>query len=166
LLWDVGAGSGSIGIEWMRAHPGCRAIAVEAHAERQRFIEHNRDALGVPGLQLVAGRAPQALEGLPAPDAVFIGGGVTVPGVLESCWANLRDGGRLVANAVTLQGEAALAAWRERHGGALTRIALADAEPLGGFDTWRQARPITLLDVVKPSGGPGVAGSTTDEPSA
>jgi precorrin-6Y C5,15-methyltransferase (decarboxylating) len=166
LLWDVGAGSGSIGIEWMRAHPGCRAIAVEAHAERQRFIEHNRDALGVPGLQLVAGRAPQALEGLPAPDAVFIGGGVTVPGVLESCWANLRDGGRLVANAVTLQGEAALAAWRERHGGALTRIALADAEPLGGFDTWRQARPITLLDVVKSSGGPGVAGSTTADPSA
>ncbi|CAB3668891.1 Precorrin-6Y C(5,15)-methyltransferase [decarboxylating] [Paraburkholderia phenoliruptrix] len=153
LLWDVGAGSGSIGIEWMRAHPACRAIAIESHAERQGFIGHNRDALGVPGLQLVAGRAPQALEGLPAPDAVFIGGGVTVPGVLEACWASLRDGGRLVANAVTLQGEAVLAAWRERQGGTLTRIALADAQPLGGFDTWRQALPITLYEAVKVSGG-------------
>jgi precorrin-6B C5,15-methyltransferase / cobalt-precorrin-6B C5,C15-methyltransferase len=149
LLWDVGAGSGSIGIEWMRAHPACRAIAIEGHPERQHFIEHNRDALGVPGLQLVAGRAPDALRGLPSPDAVFIGGGVTVPGVLEACWASLRNGGRLVANAVTLQGEAVLIAWRERHGGTLTRIALADARPLGGFDTWRQALPITLLDVTK-----------------
>jgi precorrin-6Y C5,15-methyltransferase (decarboxylating) len=156
LLWDVGAGSGSIGIEWMRAHPTCRAIAIEGHAERQRFIEHNRDALGVPGLQLVAARAPQALEGLAAPHAVFIGGGVTVPGVLETCWDNLRAGGRLVANAVTLQGEAALAAWRDKHGGTLTRIALADAQPLGGFDTWRQALPITLYDVVKRCAADGV----------
>jgi precorrin-6Y C5,15-methyltransferase (decarboxylating) len=153
LLWDVGAGSGSIGIEWMRAHPTCRAIAIEGHAERQRFIEHNRDALGVPGLQLVAGRAPDALEGLAVPDAVFIGGGVTVPGVLDACWARLRDGGRLVANAVTLQGEAMLVAWRKQHGGTLTRIALADAQPLGSFDTWRQALPITLLDVIKPANG-------------
>jgi precorrin-6Y C5,15-methyltransferase (decarboxylating) len=160
LLWDVGAGSGSIGIEWMRAHPTCRAIAIEGHAERQRFIEHNRDALGVPGLQLVAGRAPDALEGLAVPDAVFIGGGVTVPGVLEACWARLRDGGRLVANAVTLQGEAALVAWRERHGGTLTRIALADAQPLGGFDTWRQARPITLLEVTKLASSTSGASST------
>jgi precorrin-6Y C5,15-methyltransferase (decarboxylating) len=153
LLWDVGAGSGSIGIEWMRAHPACRAIAIEAQAERQRFIEHNRDALGVPGLQLVAGRAPDALHGLPTPDAVFIGGGVTVPGVLDACWARLRDGGRLVANAVTLQGEAALVAWRGRVGGTLTRIAVAEARPLGGFDTWRQALPITVLEVTKEEGG-------------
>jgi precorrin-6Y C5,15-methyltransferase (decarboxylating) len=167
LLWDVGAGSGSIGIEWMRAHPACRAIAIEAHAERQRFIEHNRDALGVPGLQLVAGRAPDALHGLPVPDAVFIGGGVTAPGVLHACWTRLRDGGRLVANAVTLQGEAALAAWRERYGGTLTRIALADAQPLGGFDTWRQALPITVLEVTKPAaGGMGVEESVSASNSA
>ncbi len=151
LLWDVGAGSGSIGIEWMRAHPTCRAIAIEAHEARQRFIERNRDALGVPGLQLVAGRAPDALHGLAAPHAVFIGGGVTAPGVLDTCWTHLRDGGRLIANAVTLQGEAVLAAWRERHGGTLTRIALAHAQALGGFDTWRQALPITLLEVTKPA---------------
>jgi len=150
LLWDVGAGCGSIGIEWMRAHPSCRAIAIEAHAERQRFIEHNRDALGVPALQLVAGRAPEALSGLAAPDAIFIGGGVTVPGVLDACWERLKRGGRLVANAVTLQSEATLVAWRENHGGTLTRIALAEAQPLGGFDTWRQALPITLLECAKP----------------
>lgn len=150
LLWDVGAGSGSIGIEWMRAHPSCHAIAIEADAERQRLIEHNRDALGVPALQLVAGQAPDALEGLASPDAIFIGGGVTTPGVIDTCWARLRGGGRLVANAVTLQGEAVLTAWRERHGGSLTRIALAQAQPLGGFDTWRQALPITLFEVFKP----------------
>jgi len=150
LLWDVGAGCGSIGIEWMRAHPACRALAIEADEGRQGFIEHNRDALGVPGLQLVRGKAPAALEGLEQPDAIFIGGGVTREGVLDLCWAHLRPGGRLVANAVTLQSELALAHFRQRHGGELTRIHVAHAQPLGAFDTWRQALPITLLDVVKP----------------
>ncbi|RAI68581.1 cobalamin biosynthesis bifunctional protein CbiET [Pseudomonas fluorescens] len=150
LLWDVGAGSGSIGIEWMRAHPSCRALAIEADAGRQALIEHNRDALGVPGLQLVRGSAPQALNGLERPDAIFIGGGVTREGVLDTCWAELKPGGRLIANAVTLQSEMTLMAWREQHGGELTRIHIAQAQPLGDFDTWRQALPITLLDVTKP----------------
>ena len=150
LLWDVGAGSGSIGIEWMRAHPSCRALAIEADEGRQLLIEHNRDALGVPGLQLIRGSAPQALVGLERPDAVFIGGGVTREGVLDTCWAQLKPGGRLIANAVTLQSEVTLMAWRERHGGELTRIHVAQAQPLGEFDTWRQALPITLLDVTKP----------------
>ncbi|TBU81526.1 cobalamin biosynthesis bifunctional protein CbiET [Pseudomonas daroniae] len=151
LLWDVGAGCGSIGIEWLRAHPACRAIAIEADEGRQGHIIHNRDALGVPGLQLVAGWAPEALEGLAAPDAIFIGGGVTAPGVLDSCWRGLKPGGRLVANAVTLQSEAALIAFRGEHGGELTRIEVAQARPLGGFDTWRAALPITLLHVSKPA---------------
>jgi len=150
LLWDVGAGSGSIGIEWMRAHPSCRALAIEADAGRQSLIEHNRDALGVPGLQLVRGTAPAALGGLETPDAIFIGGGVTRDGVLDTCWQHLRPGGRLVANAVTLQSEMTLMAWRTQHGGELTRIHVAQAQPLGEFDTWRQALPITLLDVIKP----------------
>ncbi|MDD2032010.1 precorrin-6y C5,15-methyltransferase (decarboxylating) subunit CbiE [Pseudomonas sp. 39167] len=150
LLWDVGAGSGSIGIEWMRAHPSCRALAIEADEGRQGLIERNRDTLGVPGLQLIRGRAPQALEGLEPPDAVFIGGGVTREGVLDACWARLKPGGRLVANAVTLQSEMTLMNWRELHGGELTRIHIAQAQPLGEFDTWRQALPITLLDLVKP----------------
>jgi precorrin-6Y C5,15-methyltransferase (decarboxylating) len=147
LLWDVGAGCGSIGIEWMRSHPRCRAIAIEADAGRQALIRHNRDALGVPALQLVKGEAPAALGGLPAPDAVFVGGGVSLPGLLDACWAALKPGGRLVANAVTLQSEAALLAFRERHGGTLTRLQVAQAQPLGGFDTWRAALPITLLEV-------------------
>jgi precorrin-6Y C5,15-methyltransferase (decarboxylating) len=150
LLWDVGAGCGSIGIEWMRAHPTCRALAIESHEDRQQLIEYNRDALGVPGLQLVRGRAPDALEGLEQPDAIFIGGGVTRAGVLDTCWQRLRSGGRLVANAVTLQSEALLVNWREQHGGDLTRIHVAHSKPLGEFDTWRQALPITLLEATKP----------------
>jgi len=150
LLWDVGAGSGSIGIEWMRAHPSCRALAIEADDGRQQLIEHNRDALGVPGLQLICGSAPQALTGLERPDAIFIGGGVTREGVLDTCWAALKPGGRLIANAVTLQSEMTLMTWHEQHGGELTRIHIAQAQPLGDFDTWRQALPITLLDVTKP----------------
>ncbi|MHC8398742.1 precorrin-6y C5,15-methyltransferase (decarboxylating) subunit CbiE [Pseudomonas sp. MDT1-17] len=150
VLWDVGAGSGSIGVEWMRAHPSCRALAIEADEGRQLLIEHNRDALGVPGLQLIRGSAPQALAGLERPDAIFIGGGVTREGVLDTCWAALKPGGRLIANAVTLQSEMTLMAWREQHGGELTRIHVAQAQPLGDFDTWRQALPITLLEVTKP----------------
>ncbi|UXV20365.1 precorrin-6y C5,15-methyltransferase (decarboxylating) subunit CbiE [Pseudomonas fluorescens] len=150
LLWDVGAGSGSIGIEWMRAHPSCRALAIEADEGRQGLIEHNRDALGVPGLQLIRGKAPDVLHDLEAPDAIFIGGGVTRDGVLDTCWQHLRPGGRLVANAVTLQSEMTLMTWRAQHGGELTRIHVAQAQPLGEFDTWRQALPITLLEVIKP----------------
>ncbi|MDB5979564.1 MAG: hypothetical protein JWQ69_579 [Pseudomonas sp.] len=150
LLWDVGAGCGSIGIEWMRAHPSCRTLAIEADEGRQLLIEHNRDALGVPGLQLIRGRAPEALADLETPDAIFIGGGVTRPGVLDDCWQQLRSGGRLVANAVTLQSEATLVVWRELNGGELTRLHVAQAKPLGEFDTWRQALPITLLEAIKP----------------
>jgi precorrin-6Y C5,15-methyltransferase (decarboxylating) len=150
LLWDVGAGSGSIGIEWMRAHPSCRALAIESDEGRQAFIEHNRDVLGVPGLQLIRGRAPDALHGLQQPDAIFIGGGVTRADVLHTCWTQLKPGGRLIANAVTVQSELALVQWREHHGGELTRLHIAHAQPLGEFDTWRQALPITLLEAVKP----------------
>ncbi len=131
LLWDVGAGSGSIGIEWMRAHPSCRVLAIEADEGRQHLIEHNRDALGVPGLQLIRGSAPHALADLERPDAIFIGGGVTRDGVLDTCWALLKPGGRLIANAVTLQSEMTLMAWREQHGGELTRIHIAQAPAAG-----------------------------------
>jgi precorrin-6Y C5,15-methyltransferase (decarboxylating) len=149
LLWDVGAGSGSIGIEWMRAHCRCRAIAIEADAGRQQFIEHNREALGVPTLVLIKGTAPQALQGLEAPDAIFIGGGIIDEGVLDTCWQRLKPGGRLVANAVTMQSEMVLFNWRKRVGGELTRVAISQAQPLGDFDTWRSALPITLLAAVK-----------------
>ena len=149
LLWDVGAGCGSIGIEWLRAESGCRAIAIEPNASRRALIEQNRRRLGVPELELVAGRAPEALAGLEPPDAVFIGGGLTVDGVAERCWQALKPGGRLVANAVTVQSEAFLVGLRARIGGDLTRIAIAHALPLGRFDGWRSAMPVTMLTAVK-----------------
>ncbi|MTW21838.1 precorrin-6y C5,15-methyltransferase (decarboxylating) subunit CbiE [Allochromatium palmeri] len=150
LLWDVGAGCGSIGIEWMRTDERSRAIAIESDAGRRTLIERNRDALGVPDLRLVAGRAPEALDDLEPPDAIFIGGGLTVEGVAERCWSALKPGGRLVANAVTIQSEAFLVALSERIGGELTRISVAHAAPLGRFDGWRTAMPVTLLTAVKP----------------
>ncbi|MBK1647843.1 precorrin-6y C5,15-methyltransferase (decarboxylating) subunit CbiE [Rhabdochromatium marinum] len=150
LLWDVGAGCGSIGIEWMRAEASSQAIAIESHPARQALIQRNSKALGVPELRLVAGRAPEALAELPAPDAIFIGGGLTCAGVTEHCWQALRPGGRLVANAVTLQSETALVALRTELGGELTRLSVSQATPLGGFDAWRPAFPITLLTIEKP----------------
>ena len=144
LLWDVGAGAGSVAIEWARAHPSCAAVAVERDAARAERIGRNARSLGVPGVRVVAGRAPEALDGLPAPDAVFVGGGLTVPGVLERCLDALKPGGRLVANAVTLESETRLAEARRAHGGELVRVAVERAAPLGGFTAWRPAMPVTL----------------------
>jgi precorrin-6Y C5,15-methyltransferase (decarboxylating) len=149
LLWDVGGGAGSIAVEWMRAHPSCRAVSVERDVVRAERIGRNARALGVPGLRVVTGAAPAALAGLPVPDAVCVGGGLTVPGVLEACWEALPAGGRLVANTVTLESEALLAAWYRRLGGELVRLAVAHAVPVGGFTGWRQAMPVTQWAVTK-----------------
>ncbi|MFF7775795.1 precorrin-6y C5,15-methyltransferase (decarboxylating) subunit CbiE [Streptomyces tanashiensis] len=149
LLWDVGGGSGSIGVEWMRAHRSCRAVAVEKSPERAARIARNAGALGVPGLKVVTGPAPAALTGLPTPDAVFIGGGLTAPGLLDTCWEALPPGGRLVANTVTLESEALLADRYRRHGGELIRLAVSAAVPVGGFTGWRQAMPVTQWSVTK-----------------
>jgi precorrin-6Y C5,15-methyltransferase (decarboxylating) len=142
LLWDVGAGAGSIGIEWLRAEPTARAIAVEQHAERAGRAAANALALGVPELDVRRGRAPQALDGLPAPDAVFVGGGLSEPELVERCWDALTDDGRIVANAVTLEGEQALVAARAAHGGELVRIEIASAQPLGSLTAWRAQRAV------------------------
>ncbi|MFE3069145.1 precorrin-6y C5,15-methyltransferase (decarboxylating) subunit CbiE [Streptomyces sp. NPDC059247] len=149
LLWDVGGGSGSIGVEWMRAHRDCRAITVEKSPERAARIARNADALGVPALRVVTAAAPDGLAGLDRPDAVFVGGGLTAPGLLDACWAALPPGGRLVANTVTLESEAVLAARHRRHGGELVRLATATAVPVGGFTGWRQAMPVTQWSVTK-----------------
>jgi precorrin-6Y C5,15-methyltransferase (decarboxylating) len=142
LLWDVGAGSGSIGIEWLRAESSAEAVAIEPHPERARRVAANATRLGVPRLRVVEASAPAALTDLDPPDAVFLGGGVAEAGLLDRCWDALRPGGRLVADAVTLEGEAALAAARAAHGGELTRIEIATAEPLGSFSGWAPRRPI------------------------
>ncbi|MFE4830851.1 precorrin-6y C5,15-methyltransferase (decarboxylating) subunit CbiE [Streptomyces sp. NPDC056672] len=158
LLWDVGGGSGSIAVEWMRTHRSCRAVSVERDPVRAERIGRNARALGVPGLRVVTGAAPDALAGLPVPDAVFVGGGLTVPGLLDACWDALPAGGRLVANTVTLESEALLFDRYRRFGGELVRLAVAHAVPVGGFTGWRQAMPVTQWSVVKGSGprfGPG-----------
>ncbi|MEV3853892.1 precorrin-6y C5,15-methyltransferase (decarboxylating) subunit CbiE [Streptomyces sp. NPDC050095] len=149
LLWDVGGGSGSIGVEWLRTHPSCRAYAVERDPERALRIVRNAARLGVPQLEVVTGPAPDALAQLPAPDAVFIGGGLTAPGLLETCWDALPPGGRLVANTVTLESEALLADWYRCHGGDLVKLSVAHAVPVGGFTGWRQAMPVTQWSGVK-----------------
>jgi len=149
LLWDVGAGCGSVAIEWMRSDPSCRAVALERDEARRRLIADNAAALGVPKLEIVAGAAPDALHALAAPEAIFVGGGASHAGVIETCWAALRPGGRLVANAVTVEGEASLAAWRARFGGELTRIAVARAEPVGPYGGWRPMMPVTQLAMIK-----------------
>ncbi|MFI6484754.1 precorrin-6y C5,15-methyltransferase (decarboxylating) subunit CbiE [Nonomuraea sp. NPDC050663] len=149
MLWDVGAGAGSIAVEWMRAHPSCRAVAIESRADRAERIGRNAETLGVPALEVVIGRAPEALQGLPEPDAIFIGGGVTVPGLVEACWSALRPGGRLVANAVTLESEALMAQWYGRLGGDLVRLDVQRASPLGSFTGWRPAMPVTVWTVGK-----------------
>jgi len=150
LLWDVGAGAGSIGIEWMRTHPSCRAVAVEVRPDRAQRIRRNSGRLGVPDLRVVEGRAPEALAALPPPDAVFVGGGATTPDLLATCWAALPAGGRLVANAVTVESESVLAGWFARVGGELVRIGVQRAEPVGSFTGWKAAMPVTIWSVGKP----------------
>jgi len=149
MLWDVGAGCGSIAIEWLRAGEGREAIAIEGRPDRAALVAHNAAALGVPALRIVAGAAPAACDGLPAPDAVFVGGGIADPELLPRLWAALGPGGRLVANAVSAEGEARLLDWYSRHGGALTRIAVARAEPQAAHHLWRPLAPVTQLAVEK-----------------
>lgn len=149
LLWDVGAGAGSVAIEWLRAHRANRAVAIERKPERAARIAANASALGTPLLQIATGAAPAALDDLEAPDAVFVGGGLSDVAILETCWSLLKPRGRLVANAVTLEGEQALMEWRRKNGGALTRIAVSRAEPVGPFSGWRPLMPVTQLAAVK-----------------
>ncbi|MCW3015163.1 MAG: cbiE [Solirubrobacterales bacterium] len=149
LLWDVGAGNGSIAVEWLRAERTARAIAIEPREERAGRIAGNALALGVPELEVVLGRAPDALHDLPAPDAVFVGGGITTLGLLDGCWAALKPGGRLVANTVTLEGEQVVVAAQKAHGGTLTRIDIAHADRVGSFTGWRPQLTVVQWSVTK-----------------
>jgi precorrin-6B C5,15-methyltransferase / cobalt-precorrin-6B C5,C15-methyltransferase len=149
LLWDVGAGCGSIAIEWMRSHPRCRAIAIERHPTRLQYIAENAANLGVPELQIVAGEAPAALANLPQPDAIFIGGGVTAEAVLETCWNALGENGRLVVNAVTIESELKVLQWHSLYGGELIRIGIQRIGAIGSFQGWKPLAPVTQWAVVK-----------------
>ncbi len=146
-LWDLGAGSGSIGIEWCLAHPSCQAVALEPRADRIALIEANAQALGATTLDIQQGTAPEALDGLPKPDVVFIGGGLSAAllGWLET---HLTPGTRLVANAVTLESEALLTEAHARLGGTLLRFEIATIRPMGTKRGWQQAYPVVQWSVV------------------
>ncbi len=150
LLWDIGAGSGSIGIEWMLADPANRAIAIERDQARTGRIARNAASLGVPDLKIVQGAAPEAFDGLPTPDAVFIGGGSTNDGVVDAAWAALPRGARLVVNGITIETQAELTRRFKVHGGDLTTIQISHADPVGGFHGMRPAMPVTQWSVTKP----------------
>jgi precorrin-6B C5,15-methyltransferase / cobalt-precorrin-6B C5,C15-methyltransferase len=149
-LWDVGAASGSVAIEWLLRHPSLAAFAVEGRPDRAARMARNAAALGVPQLRVVEGSAPAALDRLPAPDAVFLGGGSRDTGVLDAVTVALRPRGRLVAHAVTLETQALVLDAAARLGGALTTISVARSEPLGGMTAWRPAMPVTQWTWVKP----------------
>ncbi len=149
LLWDIGTGSGAIGIEWLLAHPANRAIGIEAREDRLETARANAQSLGVPHFDLRLGNAPNALKDLPTPDAVFIGGGAGREGVLDAVWQALPPGGRLVINSVTLETEAVLIGWQARHGGTLLRLSVERAGPVGGLTGWRAAMPIVQWSVSK-----------------
>ena len=149
LLWDVGTGCGSIAIEWLRAHPSCRAVGVEPQEKRRAFATHNAEMLGVPSLRLLSGTAPDALRGEAEPDAVFIGGGLS-DDVVNFCLKALKPGGRLVAHAVTLGSEQLLLSMFDRHGGELTRLSIAKATPVGPHHGWKASMPVTQWAFIKP----------------
>jgi precorrin-6Y C5,15-methyltransferase (decarboxylating) len=149
LLWDIGAGCGSIAIEWLRHDRCLKAVAIERDAARAAMIRDNAAALGTPNLQLVEGEAPDALRDLPQPDAVFIGGGTSRARVIDAAWKALRSGGRLVAHAVTVEGELALAAGFHAHGGEMTRFSVQRMQPIGGLHGWKPLMPVTQWRVVK-----------------
>jgi precorrin-6B C5,15-methyltransferase / cobalt-precorrin-6B C5,C15-methyltransferase len=149
LLWDIGAGSGAIGIEWLLADPANRAIGLEAREDRLANARANAQSLGVPHFDLRLGTAPDALKDLPTPDAVFVGGGASRDGVLEAIWQALSPGRRLVVNSVTLETEAMLIAWQARHGGALLRLSVERAGAVGGLTGWRAAMPVVQWSVTK-----------------
>ncbi len=149
LLWDVGGGAGSISIEWLLRHPAMRAVAIERRADRAARLARNAAALGVPRLSVIEGAAPAALSGLAPPDAVFIGGGAHLPGMIEAGWTALRPGGRLVVNAVTLASEAALLAACARCGGTLRRVAIERLDAVGPMQAFRPAMTVTQYVAVK-----------------
>jgi precorrin-6B C5,15-methyltransferase / cobalt-precorrin-6B C5,C15-methyltransferase len=150
LLWDIGAGSGSVAIEWLLADPLMRAIAVEKRGDRAARIRRNAGAFGVPALEIVEVAAPAALAGLAVPDAIFIGGGASEPGVIDTAIAALRLGGRLVVNAVTLETEALLIARHAAFGGQLIRIAVSRADAIGDKTGWRATMPVTQWVLTRP----------------
>jgi len=150
LLWDIGAGCGSIAIEWLRLGGWRSAVAIESHAERLKMIERNARSLGAVGLHIVEGSFPEDISEMgDAPDAIFVGGGLGKAGVLDAAWTALKPGGRLVANAVTLEGEQSMLAFRQKNGGDLQRIDIEKASPIGSRTAFRPMMTVTQISLAK-----------------
>ncbi len=150
LLWDIGAGAGSVGIEWCLRHPRNRCIGIETLQERAERARHNAIELGAASMEVRLGRAPEALSDLPSPDAVFIGGGANEPGVFDAAWTSLKPGGRLVINAVTIETETLLGTLHACHGGSMRRFSLSRLDRVGSMHGWRAAMPVTQWLATKP----------------
>ena len=151
VMWDVGAGCGSVGIEWLRLSPAGSVCAIERSPARCELVRQNAASFGLSGIAVIEGEAPDALEGLSRPDVIFLGGGISDLAVFDSSWAALGGGGTLVANVVTLEGEAMVGQLHARHGGRLVRVAIAEAEAIGPYRGWRAAMPLTMWTVEKPA---------------
>lgn len=146
-LWDIGAGSGSISIEW--ALCGGAAAAIEAREDRAANISSNAAAFGLAHrITIITGQAPEALATLDAPDAVFVGGGLD-RAMFDAVWSRLGSCARLVAHSVTLETEALLGELHQQHGGELMRVEIAQAAPLGRYRSWEAARPVVQWSVVR-----------------
>ncbi len=150
VLWDVGAGAGSIAIEFLRAEPTSTAIAIEQNSKRIGNIRVNGETLGTRNLQVIEGRAPEALKGLAKPDVIFVGGGVGDLKLLQACWRALPSGGRLVANAVSMEGEGTLFRFMAEKGGTMTRIAVSHLDAMGNIHAWRAMQPVSQYRGRKP----------------
>ena len=150
VLWDIGAGCGSVSVEWMRAARSALSVAIEHKPERVAMIRQNMVQLGAEKMVVMEGRAPEVLADLPRPDAVFIGGGLTTEGLFDAAWSALRPGGRLVANVVTLESEGRLFELHQKHGGELVRLSVQKAESVGPYRGWRAAMPVTQWSITKP----------------
>jgi precorrin-6Y C5,15-methyltransferase (decarboxylating) len=149
LLWDIGCGSGSVAIEWLLRHQANRAIGIERDPLRAARAARNAAELGVPRLEVVTKKALDALDKLATPDAVFIGGGGE-PVLFDKVYAALKPGGRIVANAVTLDTESAVLAAQSRLGGTLTRVSVERLDAIGGKQAFRPAMTVTQWSAVKP----------------
>ncbi len=150
LLWDIGAGCGSVSVEWMRSTRGCEAFAIEHNEDRLKMISTNADQLGTPRLKVIAGKAPEALDGLRAPDAVFIGGGVGNEGVFDTAWQTLKSGGRMVCNVVTIEGEMHLYDLQEKHGGELVRMDVSTLTNVGPYRAMKPRMSVVQWRLIKP----------------
>jgi precorrin-6B C5,15-methyltransferase / cobalt-precorrin-6B C5,C15-methyltransferase len=150
VLWDIGAGCGSVSIEWMRSTRGCEAFAIEHNEDRLKMIATNADQLGTPRLNVIAGKAPEVLDGLRAPDAVFIGGGVGNDGVFDKAWQTLNSGGRMVCNVVTIEGEMHLYDLQEKYGGELVRMDVSTLAYVGPYRAMKPRMSVVQWRVTKP----------------